>query len=116
MRRENELFEEFAQLRADFEEASKLLQRSSEPTDEGHGYGYGYDGQRWTAAAWAAHSQAPPKARPTWPPRPERPQSGVPVEGLPQDMVCLSREVLREILSGVPFKNPFERVLLKESV
>eukprot|EP00434_Breviolum_minutum_P043886 symbB.v1.2.039139.t1/scaffold6368.1/size18688/1 len=93
--------QEFAQLRADFEEAVKLMEQRKTQSPYGD-FGettFGGDaepfpeGQRWSAAAWAARSQAPPRrftftSETRTPPTPPlHPTPGVPVEGLPQDMV-----------------------------
>ncbi|CAE7643653.1 unnamed protein product, partial [Symbiodinium pilosum] len=81
----------FAQLRADFEEAQKLLEqpRSGFAKSAGDFPDFSFeDGKRWSAAAWAARSQAPPGFRGF---REEdssaRPEPSVPVVGLPSEVV-----------------------------
>lgn len=108
---------EFTQLRAEFDEALKLLEQSHTPSSASSTYGYGSaqegfryqqsygqshgfpheeaeDGKRWSAASWAARSQAPSPPRGykwRWKgqddPLGSMHQSAVPVVGLPQAAV-----------------------------
>lgn len=112
---------EFTQLRADFDEALRLLEQSHTPSSASSASGYGYaqegaqegfryrqsygqghgfpddeaeDGKRWSAASWAARSQAsPPPPRYKWrwkgkgDPFGSMHPSAVPVVGLPQAAV-----------------------------
>ncbi|CAJ1345015.1 unnamed protein product [Effrenium voratum] len=86
--------QEFAQLRADYDEALKLFEQrmapKAAPPREDVGPEWGPNGRRWSASSWAARSQA--SRRRAYDeafraaPAPE-PKPGVPVEGLPQDVV-----------------------------
>ncbi|CAE7341292.1 unnamed protein product [Symbiodinium natans] len=77
----------FAQLNADFEEAQKLLQEPEcRRAREGVDFSF-EDGKRWSAASWAARSQAPPHFRGFREAQEVTPDPAVPVVGLPPEVV-----------------------------